>query len=65
MSNARDLHGMLHGLMRLSRSVEQLEGVWRDNKDVFARIKADAPDLHDDLIAYGARRKAELQRKVA
>jgi hypothetical protein len=26
---------------------------------------ADAPELHDDLIAYGATRKAEMQRKVA
>ena len=64
MSDAATLHAMLHGLLRLSRTVEQLEGVWRDNRDVFARIKADAPELHDDLIAYGATRKAEMQRKV-
>lgn len=65
MSDPATLHAILHGLLRLSRSVAQLEGVWRDNRDVFARIKAEAPDLHDNLIAYGARRKAELQRKAA
>lgn len=65
MTNPATLHGTLWWLLRLARTVEAVNNVWHDHKEIFAMLKADAPELHDDLIAYGARRKAELQRKVA
>ena len=57
------LHAMLKGLMRISRTPEQVRNVWRDNPDVLARIKAAEAELWNDLKLYGAKRTAELEER--
>lgn len=61
MSDPATLHAMLKGLMRISRTPEQVRGVWRDNPDVLARIKDAEAELWNDLKLYGAQRTAELE----
>ena len=62
MTNSATLHAMLKGLMRISRTPEQVRNVWRDNPDVLARIKAAEAELWNDLKLYGAQRTAELEK---
>lgn len=63
MTDPATLHAILRGLMRISRTPEQVRGVWRDNADVLARIKDAEAELWNDLRAYGARRTAELEER--
>ncbi len=63
MSDPATLHAILKGLMRISKTPDQVRGVWRDNTDVLARIKDAEAELWNDLKLYGAKRAAELEER--